>query len=76
MKTSKIKASKKVAKKKDLNSTKKELQSEIYKKHDKKCNIWLEQNLNPRKASAIMSVLEQMVETRAWKEFRGLTENI
>ena len=29
--------------------TKKEMQSEIYKKHDKKCNIWLEQNLTPRK---------------------------
>ena len=37
--------------------------------------MWLEQNLMPRETSAIMSVLEQMVETRAWKEVRGLTEN-
>ena len=54
---------------------KKEMQSEIYKKEDKKCNTWLEQNLTPRKASAIMSVLEQMVETGAQKEVRGLTKN-
>ena len=52
-----------------------EVQSEIYNKQDKKCNIWLEQNLTPRKTSAIMSMIEQMVETRAWKEVRGLTEN-
>ena len=26
------------------------------------------------KTSAIMSMLEQMVETRVWKEVRGLTE--
>ena len=45
------------------------------KKQDKKCNIWLEQNLTPRKTSAIMSMLEQMVETRAWKEVRGLSGN-
>ena len=50
------------------------MQSEIYKKAKKKCNIWLEQNLTPRKTSGIMSTLEQMVETRAWKKVRGLTE--
>ena len=54
---------------------KKEIQSEIYNKQDKKCNRWLEQNLMPRKISSIMSMIEQMVETRAWKEVRGLTEN-
>ena len=59
-----------------MNSTKKpEIHSEIYKKQDKKCNIWLKQNLTPRKTSSIMSQLEKMVETRAWKEVRGLTEN-
>ena len=42
---------------------KKEMQSEIYKKQDKKRNIWLEQNLTARKILAIMSMLEQMVET-------------
>ena len=51
------------------------MQNEIYNKQDKKCNIWLEQNLTPRKASVIMSVIEQMVEARAWKEVRGVTEN-
>ena len=35
----------------------------------------LEQNLTPRKTSAIMPVIEQMIETRAWKKVRGLTEN-
>ena len=54
---------------------KEEMQSEIYKKQDKKCDVWLKQNLTPRKTSAIMSMLEQMVETRAWKEIRGFTEN-
>ena len=51
------------------------MQSEIYNKPDKKCNIQLEQNLTPRKTSAIMSVIEQMFETRAWKEVRGFAED-
>ena len=51
------------------------MQSEIYKKQDKKCNIWLEQNLTARKVLAIMSMLQQMVETRACKEVKKLTEN-
>ena len=38
------------------------MQSEIYKKQDKNGNIWLEQNLTPRKASAIMSMIKQMTE--------------
>ena len=54
---------------------KEEMQSEIYKKLPKKCNIWLEQNLTPRKTSTILSLIEQMTETRAWKKGRGLTEN-
>ena len=37
---------------------KKKMQSEIYKKQDKKCNIWLEQNLTARKILAIMSMLQ------------------
>ena len=43
------------------------MQSEIYKKQDKKCNIWLKQNLTPRKTSAIVSLTEQVIETKAWK---------
>ena len=54
---------------------KKFMQSETLNKQDKKCNIWLEQNLTPRKTSAIMSMREQMIETRAWKEVGGLIEN-
>ena len=45
--------------------SKKEMQSEIFKKQDKKCNIHLEQNLAPRTTSAIMSMIEQMNDTRA-----------
>ena len=37
--------------------------------------MWLEQNLTPRKTSTIMSMIEQTLETRAWKEARRLTEN-
>ena len=55
--------------------SKKEMQSEIYKKQDKKCDICLEQNLTPRKTSAIMSMIKQMNETRARKKVRVLTEN-
>ena len=33
-------------------------------KHTKN-KIWLEQNLAPRRTSVIMSVIEQMIETRA-----------
>ena len=53
---------------------KKDSNSKIYNKQDKKCNIWLEQNLTPRK-TVIMSMIKQMAETRAYKEVRGLTEN-
>ena len=49
---------------------KKEMQIEVYNKQDKKCNIWLEQNLTSRKTSAIVSTIEQMFETKAWKEVR------
>ena len=59
---------------KRLNSTGKR-KCKIYNKKDKKFNIWLEQNLTPRNTSAIMSMIKQMVETRAWKEVRRLTEN-
>ena len=37
--------------------------------------MWLEQNLTPRKRSAIMSVIEQMILIRDWKKVRKLTEN-
>ena len=51
------------------------MQNEMYKKQHKKCNIWLEQNFTPRRTSTIKSMIEQMIETRAWRNVRGLTEN-
>ena len=49
---------------------KKEQQRKIYRDQDQECYMWLSQNLNPKKASAIMTMLEQMVETGAWKQTR------
>jgi len=53
---------------------KQEMQSKIYKKQEQRCSIWLEQNLTPRKTSALMSMLEQTIENKAWKAARGLNE--
>ena len=55
--------------------SKKEMQNEIHKNQDRKCDIWVKQNLTLRKASLIMSMMEQIHESRAWKEVRELTEN-
>ena len=54
---------------------KKEMQSEIFNKQGKKYNMWLEQNSTPGKSSAIMLMIDQIVETRAWKKIGGLTQN-
>ena len=35
----------------------------------------MSQNLNPGKTAAIMTMLEQMVETRSWTEARGLIDD-
>ena len=53
----------------------KEQQSKLYKQQEKECHAWLKQNIDPKKTGAIISMLEQMVETRAWKKARGLVEN-
>ena len=37
--------------------------------------MWLSKNLNPGKMAAIMTMLEQMVETSSGKEARGLTDD-
>ena len=50
----------------------KEQQSRLFKKQEPECHLWLTQNLHPRKTSSIMSMLEQMIETRSWKAARGL----
>ena len=53
----------------------KEQQSKLYREEEQKCHMWLSRNLNPGKTAAIMTMLEQMVETRSWKETRGLTDD-
>ena len=52
----------------------KQMQSEIFRKQDENCNIWLRQNLTPRKTTSVMTMLEQMVETKSWKASRGLVK--
>ena len=53
----------------------KEQASKLYRGREQKCHMWLSQNLNPGKTAANMTMLEQMVETRSWKEVRGLTDD-
>jgi len=52
----------------------KDQQSQVYQVQEEECYVWLNQNLHGRKTSSIMTMLEQMVETRAWKVARGLTQ--
>ena len=52
----------------------KQIQSEIFRKQDESCNLWLRQNLTPRKTASVMTMLEQMVETKSWKTSRGLAK--
>ena len=53
----------------------KQQQSKLFSDQEEECQIWLSQNLHPHKTSAIMNMLEQMVETRSWKAVRGLVED-
>ena len=50
-------------------------QSQFYQEQEEECHLWLKQNLHGRKTSSIMTLLEQMVETRSWKAARGLTQD-
>ena len=43
----------------------KEQQSKLYREQEQECHVWLSRNLNPGKTAAIMTMLEQMVETRS-----------
>ena len=52
----------------------KQMQGEIFRKQDESCNLWLRQNLTPKKTASVMTMLEQMVETKSWKASRGLTK--
>ena len=56
-------------------NAKREMQIEIYEKQDKTSNIWLEQNLTPRKTPTML-MIEQMIENIAWKEVTRFTDNI
>ena len=53
----------------------KNMQSKIPRNHTKNDYGWLKCNTDPAKTAAVFSMLEQMVETMAWKKMRGLSEN-
>ena len=52
----------------------KQMQSKIFRKQDESRNLWLRQDLTPRKTASVMTMLEQMVETKSWKASRGLAK--
>ena len=51
----------------------KPMQSSCYINQEPECHMWLRTNMDPKKTAAIINMQEQMVETRAWKACRGLT---
>jgi len=53
----------------------KEQQSQTYREQEEECHAWLNQSLHGRKTASIMTMLEQMVETRCWKVARGLAHD-
>ena len=53
----------------------KDQQGRFLRKQEEECHLWLAQNLHARKTSSIISILEQMVETRTWKMIQGLIED-
>ena len=53
----------------------KEQQNRLFKEQEPECHLWLTQNLHPRKTSSIISMLEQMAETRSRKVARGLADD-
>ena len=53
----------------------KDQQGRFLRKKEEECHLWLAQNLHARKTSSIISILEQMVETRTWKMTRELIED-
>ena len=50
-------------------------QIQFYQEQEEESHLWLKQNLHGRKTSSIITMLEQMVETRSWKAARGLTQD-
>ena len=47
----------------------------MFRDQERECHLWLTKKQQPRKTSAMMDMLEQMVETRPWKVARGLLED-
>ena len=56
--------------KKIENYENKEQQNKLFAEREQECNLWLSQ-----KTASILTMIEQMVETRAWKAARGLIED-
>ena len=50
------------------------MQSEVCRKQDERFNLWLKQNLRPRKTASMMTMLKQILETKSWETSRGLAE--
>lgn len=53
----------------------KEQQSQTYREQEEECHVWLNRSLHGRKTASIITMLEQMVETRSWKVARGLAQD-
>ena len=53
----------------------KEQQSQFYQEQEDECHLWLSQNLHEGKTSSIMTMLEQMMETRSWKAATRLVQD-
>ena len=53
----------------------KDQQSRFFREQEVECYLWLTQNFYPWKTSSIISMMEQMVETRSWRVARGLIED-
>ena len=51
-----------------------ELQSEIPKQYSEKDSSWLKCNTDLTETPSVFVLLEQMIETRAWKKIRALVE--
>ena len=49
--------------------------SEDLLEQEDECHLWLSQNLHRRKTSSIMTMLEQILETRSWKAARGFVQD-
>lgn len=52
----------------------KQMQSEICRKQEERFNLRLKQNLPPRKTAWMMTMLEQILETKSWETSRGLAD--